>query len=1352
MNAADPYPDAGEALTALRRRVEICIRFEKAWTAGERPRIESYCLDVAYAERLELLRELAGVEAELRQAAGERPTHEEYRRRFPELAHAIPRLFEEEAPVRTPSSPRTGKTPRAGRRPKRDPSYNLLFGLLALQNNFIDRDALLAAFNTWVADKARSIGELLVARGTLQSSRHALVEALVQDHLKQHGDDPERSLAALSSIGSMRQDLERLDDSDLTASVARVSAAREAPDPEATSTWDGSPTLRGDRFRVLRPFEAKGNLGELFVAHDMELHREVLLKQVKIDHADQEEIRARFLLEAEITGNLEHPGIVPVYGLGTYANGRPFYAMRRIKGQSLKDAVADFHLATGGEAGRGLAFQRLLRRFVDVCNTIAYAHSRGVLHRDIKPANIMVGPYGETIVIDWGLAKPVGHQVESKTTPTEGTLHPASATGSPETIDGSVIGTPQYMSPEQAAGQADRVGPASDVYSLGATLYVLLTGSVPFQGSFSEVLGKVRRGEFHPPRQVTVDVSHALQAVCLKAMALRPEDRYPSARELGNDIERWLADEPVSVGREPVRERFARWARHHKTLVSGALVLALVVPAALAALTMIRERAEAAKSLAEQKARTAERSRELEEQKARSAEQLRLVQQYHNLIAPPSDLERSKLGWTWERFARLEEASRLNVPPRDPARLRSEVADCLAAVDAREADAHVLSLLVLEPPVPLLARDIPDASCLAFSPDGRFLALGQHKTTGPVRYQVRILDLEQQAARSLWVTPKLSALERSEGARVLAFTPQSRGLALGTRYGWIYLWDLNQPEPTLRFWRGHSDSVTGLAFSPDGRQLFSGSSDRTVKCWDLSGISSGKTPPVEILAFESAVLNLNVSPKGDALFCATNSGIEIVQVAPLRHGTNQFSMAIKRVAVGPDGRTLAANAAAGSAESQGGRVVLLDLEHREEIRSFQDPNLLPGESHQAGDLDLEFASDGSLLLTACRAGQDHTLKLWGVASGRLLVRIATSGSIHDTSFSPNGRYLAISTTRGVTLYELGGASVQTIVALNTRPISAINLDSEGRALVCASEPHNPIGRPCDPEISIWETVTWQRTRRYPNVPDGKGVDICTSVSLSPSGTSLAASWPSSNRILIFNPSGGDDIRTIQADDAVALGFSQDGTRLWAAAGETVRAWAVSDWSGRGVWSNAVANVVSGHPNIYCLAIGRDWVLAGGGDGSLREFAAPEGPQLKRRWPCSEESEEPVRCISLDATEQVAAAATQDGEIALFQLPSGKPIARRAKAHQNSIEAMSFFPNSRLLVTGSKDWTIRLWRVSDGSLDEILTLRSPTGPIDSIRLTSDGKRLLAVVHGETAVRVWHLNKLRERLKPLNLDWE
>jgi formylglycine-generating enzyme required for sulfatase activity/serine/threonine protein kinase len=319
-------------------------------------------------------------------------------------------------------------------------------------------------------------------------------------------------------------------------------------------------------------------LGAVYVALDSELKREVALKQILEHHADDTTIRERFLAEAEITGGLEHPGIVPVYGLGTYKNGRPFYAMRLVRGESLKEAIARFHHQTCrvGSDERTVAFHKLLRRFIDVCNAIEYAHSRGVLHRDIKPGNVMLGQFGETLVVDWGLAKVFGRADGGMWTAT------SFINGGVETAPGSTIGTPQYASPEQAAGWTDQLGPASDVYSLGATLFCLLTGQPPFpEGDLEDVLRRVQHGDFMAPRAVVAGVPRALDAVCVKAMALRPADRYAGPGALAEDIERWLADGPVSAYPEGLATAIARWTRRHRGSVVSAATALIIVTIAL---------------------------------------------------------------------------------------------------------------------------------------------------------------------------------------------------------------------------------------------------------------------------------------------------------------------------------------------------------------------------------------------------------------------------------------------------------------------------------------------------------------------------------------------------------------------------------------------------------------------------------------------------------------------------------------------------------------------------------------------------------------------------------------------------
>jgi serine/threonine-protein kinase len=405
---------------------------------------------------------------------------------------------------------------------------------------------------------------------------------------------------------------------DATAIVAEVFAREESPRPDTVDDaghtgphapapeaaegpngrgHDSAPAaVTAGRFQPLR-FHARGALGQVFVAEDTELHREVALKEIMPARAGQQDSRARFVLEAEITGNLEHPGIVPVYGLGTYPDGRPFYAMRFIRGDTLADAIEHFHSRTPVRFD-SLAFRQLLGRWMAVCQAIGYAHDRGVLHRDLKPGNIMLGKFGETLVVDWGLAKVVGRPDAAATgAGEEGLLRP-SAEGAQTTV--GVVGTPAYMSPEQAAAKVDELGPATDVYSLGATLYALLTNRAPFKGPVVEVVKQVEQGSWVPPRQVNGKVPAALDAVCRKAMALRPEERYSSALALAEDVEHWLADELVKAYREPVGARLRRWMRKRPKRVTAAVVLLLAAVVGLTVGTVLLERSnrEARENLA----------------------------------------------------------------------------------------------------------------------------------------------------------------------------------------------------------------------------------------------------------------------------------------------------------------------------------------------------------------------------------------------------------------------------------------------------------------------------------------------------------------------------------------------------------------------------------------------------------------------------------------------------------------------------------------------------------------------------------------------------------------------------------
>jgi serine/threonine-protein kinase len=365
------------------------------------------------------------------------------------------------------------------------------------------------------------------------------------------------------------------------------SIAAELPTPlDAGPAFAAPPEPRAAaaaRFDVRRE-HARGGLGIVSVALDAELRREVALKQIRPEVARDPGHRARFLLEAEITGQLEHPAIVPVYSLGRDEAGCPYYAMRLVRGETLHQAIARLHAPRDPDAPPPPTLRQLVRHLVTACEAVEYAHSRGVIHRDIKPSNILLGPYGETLLVDWGMAKVVGHAAVGPAGGADPTPVDPGLVADP-TRCGSLIGTPGFMSPEQAAADHDRVGPAADVYGLGATLYTLIAGRTPFgDGAAEEIRSRVLAGDFPRPGAVRPRVPPALEAVALRAMALDPAGRYPSARALADDLTRWLDDEPVLARREPFPAAAGRWLARHRTLVAG---LAAAAAAGLVALVAL---------------------------------------------------------------------------------------------------------------------------------------------------------------------------------------------------------------------------------------------------------------------------------------------------------------------------------------------------------------------------------------------------------------------------------------------------------------------------------------------------------------------------------------------------------------------------------------------------------------------------------------------------------------------------------------------------------------------------------------------------------------------------------------------
>ena len=365
--------------------------------------------------------------------------------------------------------------------------------------------------------------------------------------------------------------------------------------PGTDQESNAAPDLLGDgrRYRTRQEL-GRGGLGRVLLAEDLQLSREVAIKECLPRGVGSKETKRRFLQEARITGQLEHPGIVPVYELGVQSENRPYYCMKLLRGRTLATEIMVYHLLAAKDPQRPLRLSKLLQVFVDVCNAVGYAHSRGVLHRDLKPQNIMLGDFGEATVVDWGLAKLIntaeqadsipasGEALDTSVDPELGLTQSHDKESGSATSAGTILGTPAYMSPEQASGKIAKMDQRSDIFALGIVLYEILVGRRPFEGTTrKEIIDNVRKGVATPPRRISRTVPRALQAICLKAMARRSEDRYSSATALGEDISRWQAGEPVTAYAEPWYQRSWRWLRKHQKTVSMAAAAVLVAAAFL---------------------------------------------------------------------------------------------------------------------------------------------------------------------------------------------------------------------------------------------------------------------------------------------------------------------------------------------------------------------------------------------------------------------------------------------------------------------------------------------------------------------------------------------------------------------------------------------------------------------------------------------------------------------------------------------------------------------------------------------------------------------------------------------------
>ncbi len=431
---------------------------------------------------------------------------------------------------------------------------------LVLKSGLLTERQLSMALGSWTIHGNVPLSDHLQRLGMLEESKQEQLSEQVSRHLEECSDwneDANGSASKSVLLGT----LEAIDPS---GTVARLMGIRAVAGAGATDAAGGrQASVRYDFVRKL----GQGGLGRVWLAFDHHLKRHVAVKEITV--RNNPAALERFRREAEITGQLEHPGIVPIYQLGEDTNtGEVFYAMRFLGKRTFHDAIMEYHERRTEGSDDPMLIRQLLTDFVNICQAIGHAHSRKVIHRDLKPENVAIDSFGQVIVIDWGIAKVLdevhlGDRLAAQET---------SAGGHNSTMEGQVLGTPLYMAPEQAAGRIDELDERTDIYGLGSILFAILSGYAPHErtreisnaANGRDLLSAIAGQPTPNVREINPDVDPALAAICEKAMARRQYARYQSATELAGDVQRWMAGEPISAHQEKLPQRIRRWVHRHQ--------------------------------------------------------------------------------------------------------------------------------------------------------------------------------------------------------------------------------------------------------------------------------------------------------------------------------------------------------------------------------------------------------------------------------------------------------------------------------------------------------------------------------------------------------------------------------------------------------------------------------------------------------------------------------------------------------------------------------------------------------------------------------------------------------------------